>query len=137
YGGEIAGGDIATTLLPPQIPGRQEFDLYPAGPDNTGDLEAARAALAACGHPDGFETKMAFRSDRPAERAVAEALQQSLGRVGIRLELVPLPTGDYFSLYAGRPSYRDGEGLGLMTNGWQADWNDGFGFLSQIVDSRT
>ena len=23
-----------------------------------------------------------------------------------------------------------------MTNGWGADWNDGFGFLSQIVDSR-
>nr|BFE67234.1 hypothetical protein GCM10020092_005350 [Actinoplanes digitatis] len=26
--------------------------------------------------------------------------------------------------------------LGLVTNGWGADWNDGFGFLSQIVDSR-
>ena len=26
--------------------------------------------------------------------------------------------------------------LGLCTNGWGADWNDGFGFLSQIVDSR-
>ena len=26
--------------------------------------------------------------------------------------------------------------LGLATNGWGADWNDGFGFLSQIVDSR-
>jgi peptide/nickel transport system substrate-binding protein len=137
YGGELAGGDIATTLLPPQIPGYEAFDLYPAGPDNTGDLEAAQAALDACGQPDGFETKMAYRSDRPAERATAEALQQSLARVGIALTLEPLPTGDYFSLYAGRPSYRDGEGLGLMTNGWQADWNDGFGFLSQIVDSRT
>jgi peptide/nickel transport system substrate-binding protein len=26
--------------------------------------------------------------------------------------------------------------LGLVVNGWGADWNDGFGFLSQIVDSR-
>jgi peptide/nickel transport system substrate-binding protein len=137
YGGEFAGGDIATSLLPPQIPGYQEFDLYPSGPDGTGDVEAAQAALEACGQPDGFATKMAYRSDRPAEKATAEALQQSLGRVGIELTLEPLPTGDYFSLYAGRPSYRDGEGLGLMTNGWQADWNDGFGFLSQIVDSRT
>lgn len=137
YGGEFAGGDIATTLLPPQIPGYQQFDLYPAGPDNKGDLEKAREALAKCGHPDGFATKMAYRSDRPKEQATAESLQQSLARVGIELTLVPLPTGDYFSLYAGRPSYRDGNGLGLMTNGWQADWNDGFGFLSQIVDSRT
>jgi peptide/nickel transport system substrate-binding protein len=26
--------------------------------------------------------------------------------------------------------------LGLALNGWAADWPDGFGFLSQIVDSR-
>ncbi len=26
--------------------------------------------------------------------------------------------------------------LGLVVNGWGADWNDGFGFLSQITDSR-
>jgi peptide/nickel transport system substrate-binding protein len=136
YGGQY-GGDIATHVLPPQIPGYEEFDLYPAGPDNTGDLAAAEAALTACGQPDGFTTKMAYRSDRPAEQATAEALQQSLGRVGIQLELVGYPTSDYFSTYAGDPDFRDSEGLGLMTNGWGADWNDGFGFLSQIVDSRT
>jgi peptide/nickel transport system substrate-binding protein len=136
YGGQY-GGDIATSVLPPQIPGYQEIDLYPAGEDNTGDVEAAQAALDACGQPDGFQTKMAYRSDRPAEQQTAEAMQQSLGRVGIELELVGYPTGDYFSLYAGNPEFRDGEGLGMMTNGWGADWNDGFGFLSQIVDSRT
>ncbi len=26
--------------------------------------------------------------------------------------------------------------IGLATNSWGADWNDGFGFLSQIVDGR-
>jgi peptide/nickel transport system substrate-binding protein len=26
--------------------------------------------------------------------------------------------------------------LGLVVNGWGADWPDGYGFLSQIVDSR-
>ena len=35
FGGPFAGGDIATGLLPPQIPGFQKFDLYPAGADNT------------------------------------------------------------------------------------------------------
>ena len=39
YGGPLAGGDIATTLLPPQIPGYQKFDLYPAGADNKGDVD--------------------------------------------------------------------------------------------------
>jgi peptide/nickel transport system substrate-binding protein len=137
YGGEFAGGDIATTVLPPQIPGYEKYDLYPAGPDNKGDVDKAKEALAACGQPNGFATNMGYRADRPKEKATAESLQQSLNRVGIKLTLKPLPTGDYFSLYAGKPSYRDGQKLGLMTNGWQSDWNDGFGFLSQIVDSRT
>ena len=136
YGGQY-GGDIATSVLPPQIPGYQEIDPYPNGEDHTGDLDAAQAALEACGQPDGFAIKAAYRSDRPAEQQVAEALQQSLGRVGIELELVGYPTGDYFSTYAGDPEFRDSEGLGLMHNGWQSDWNDGFGFFSQIVDSRT
>src|ERR671911_2775743 len=29
YGGQIAGGDLATTILPPNVPGYQAFDLYP------------------------------------------------------------------------------------------------------------
>jgi hypothetical protein len=31
---------------------------------------------------------------------------------------------------------RQGQHLGLIITGWGADWPDGFGFLSQIVDSR-
>jgi peptide/nickel transport system substrate-binding protein len=136
YGGPLAGGDIATTLLPPVIPGYQKFDLYPAGADNTGDVTKAKEALTACGQPNGFETNMGYRAERPKEKATAESLQQSLGKVGIKLTLKPFPQGDYFSQYAGNPPYVKANKLGLVTNGWSADWNDGFGFLSQIVDSR-
>lgn len=136
FGGPLAGGKIATGLLPPQIPGQKPLDIYTAGKDNKGDLDKAKDALEKCGQPDGFSTNIAYRSERPKEKASAEGLQRSLKRVGINLTLKPYPTGDYFSLYAGKPSYRNGNNLGLMQNGWQADWNDGFGFLSQIVDSR-
>lgn len=136
YGGPEAGGEIATGLMPPQIPGFQKLDVYPAGADNKGDLDKAKAALQACGQPNGFETNIAYRAERPKEKATAEALQQSLSRVGIKLTLKPFPTGDYFALYAGLPSYRNSNNLGLVVNSWGADWNDGFGFLSQIVDGR-
>jgi peptide/nickel transport system substrate-binding protein len=136
YGGPFAGGDIATTILPPMIPGYEKFDLFPAGPDNKGDLDKAKQELKACGEPDGFSTNMAFRSDRPAEKATAEAFQQALARIGIKLSLKGYPSGDYFSSYAGNPPFVVKNDLGLATNGWGADWNDGFGFLSQIVDSR-
>jgi peptide/nickel transport system substrate-binding protein len=136
FGGEFSGGEIATTVLPPPIPGYQKFDLYPAGPDNTGDLAKAKEELAACGQPSGFETNIAYRTERPKEKATAESLQQALARVGIKLTLKPFPQGDYFAQYAGNPPYSRKNKLGLATNGWGADWNDGFGYLSQIVDSR-
>ncbi len=136
FGGEFAGGEIATTVLPPAIPGYQKFDLFPAGADNKGDVQKAKDALTACGQPTGFETHMAYRAERPKEKATAESLQQSLGRVGIKLTLDPYPQGDFFAQYAGNPPFARAHNLGLSSNGWGADWNDGFGFLSQIVDSR-
>jgi peptide/nickel transport system substrate-binding protein len=136
YGGQIAGGDIATTILPPSVPGHIDFDLYPSGPDHKGDLDAAKKSLEACGQPNGFQTNIAYRAERPKEKATAEAFQQALARVGIQLTLKPYPLGDYFAQYAGLPPYVVKNKLGLALNGWAADWPDGFGFLSQIVDSR-
>ncbi len=85
---------------------------------------------------DGFDTNIAYRAERPKEKATAEAFQQALDKVGIKVTLKPLPEGDYFSATCGNPSYVVKNNLGLCVNGWGADWNDGFGFLSQIVDSR-
>lgn len=136
YGGPVAGGDIATTLTPPSLPNHEKFDLYPSGADNKGDLDKAKSHLQACGQPNGFSTKMTFRADRPKEKAAAESVQQSLDRVGIKVELQGFPGGDYFSQFAGNPPFMKKGGFGLAANSWGADWNDGFGFLSQITDSR-
>ncbi len=135
-GGEFAGGAIATTVIPPLVPGYEQADAYPAGADNTGDLEKAKAALAACGQPNGFETSISYRNERPKEKAVAEALQQALARVGIKLNAKGFPQGGYFSQYAGLPPFARAQGLGLVVNGWQSDWNDPYAFLQQITDSR-
>lgn len=102
----------------------------------TGDEAKAKEALAACGKPDGFSTNYSYRSERPAEKAAAESLQQSLAKVGIKLTLKGFPQSDYFSLYAGKPAYARDNDLGLLANGWGADWPDGYGFLAQLVDSR-
>jgi peptide/nickel transport system substrate-binding protein len=136
YGGPFAGGDLATTILPPSIPGYQAFDLFPNGQDHKGDVDAAKKSLDACGQPNGFETNIGYRAERPKEKATAEAFQQALSRVGIKLTLRPYPQGDYFGQYCGLPPYVVKNKLGLCLNGWAADWPDGFGFLSQITDSR-
>jgi peptide/nickel transport system substrate-binding protein len=135
FGGPIAGGTVATNLMPPTIPGQVSFNDY-ATPDNKGDVAKAKAQLAQCGKPTGFSTNYAYRVERPHEKAVAESLQQSLGKVGIKLTLKPYPQTAYFAQYAGKPDYAQKNGLGLAANGWGADWPDGYGFLQQMTDSR-
>lgn len=135
-GGEVSGGQIATTVLPPQIPGYKQFDLYPPDEGGTSNVAKAKEHLKACGKPDGFETNIAYRNERDVEKASAESLQQALKKVGIKLSLKGYAQDDYFSQYAGHPGFAKKNNLGLVLNGWGADWNDGFGFLSQIVDSR-
>ena len=136
YGG-ATGGDIATSLMPPVIPGHKAMDLYGAKTNPTGDIAGAKAELVKCGQPNGFATNISYRAERPKEKATAESLQQSLGKVGIQLTIKAYPQGDYFKLYAGKPDFAKTNKLGIMVYGWGADWPDGFGFLSQIVDSRT
>jgi peptide/nickel transport system substrate-binding protein len=135
FGGSL-GGVIATSLLPPIIPGATKADPYNFLGNKSGDVAGAKAELQKCGHPTGFTVNMSYRAERPKEKNEAQALQQSLGKVGITLNLKPYPQGDYFKLYAGKPDFAKNNNLGLMANGWAADWPDGFGFLQQMVDSR-
>ncbi|MFI6826960.1 MULTISPECIES: ABC transporter substrate-binding protein [unclassified Kribbella] len=135
YGGPI-GGDIATNLMPPLVTGAQKFDDYGFLTDKNGNVDKAKDELKQCGQPNGFATNITYRADRPKEKAVAETLQQSLKRAGITLSTKPYPTGDYTKLYAGKPDFAKNNKLGLIVYSWGADWSDGFGFLSQIVDSR-
>ncbi|WP_054056184.1 ABC transporter substrate-binding protein [Alloactinosynnema sp. L-07] len=135
YGG-ATGGDIATSLMPPVIPGQKKIDLYEALTKPEGDVDKAKEALAKCGKPDGFSTAISYRAERPKEKATAEAMQQALGRVGIKLEIKPFPLADYTKLYVGKPDFAKANNIGLIIYGWGADWNDGFGFMQQIVDSR-
>ncbi len=137
YGGPYAGGAIASTVMPPNIVGFQKFDYYNALTQPTGDLTSAKNALKTCGHPNGFSTGIAYRSDRPKEVQAAQALQAALGKVGITLQLHGYPSGTYYTNFAGSPNYVHQHNLGIAMGGWAADWPDGYGFLDQISNGNT
>lgn len=126
-------GDIATTVLPPNITGYTKFDQYPT-PNNSGDDTKAKAELTACGQPNGFTIGLADRADRPNEVAAATAIQAALGKVGIKATISGYPSGKYFSDYAGAPAFVHAHNLGLMMMAWGADWPTGYGFLQQVVN---
>jgi peptide/nickel transport system substrate-binding protein len=136
WGGPVAGGAIASTIMPPVIVGYKSFDYYNALSQPNGDLSAAKAQLAACGQPNGFTTAMAYRSDNPQETAEATALQASLAAVGIKLTLKGFPSGPYYTNFAGDPAYMSSHNIGLAGGGWGADWPDGYGFLDELLNGN-
>jgi peptide/nickel transport system substrate-binding protein len=136
YGGPVAGGAIANTVMSPTVLGYKKFDLYEALTMPHGDLAKAKQELAACGQPNGFSTTMAYRADRPKEKATATAEQQALSRAGIKLTLQGYPSGKYFTNFAGVPNYVHQHNLGLDIGGWGPDWPDGYGELDELVNGN-
>jgi peptide/nickel transport system substrate-binding protein len=133
YGGDI-GGQLATSVMPPNINGRQPGTTFPVKAGDTGDATKAKADLQACGKPGGFSATMIFRSDRPKEQAVAQAVQQSLSKVGIHLTLKGMPSSGYTGSNAGSPDFMKKNNVAIATYGWAADWPTGYGYLEPLTD---
>jgi peptide/nickel transport system substrate-binding protein len=134
-GGEFAGGDIGTSILPPNIAGSDpNYDPYnrkqgKAQPDK------AKAALQACGKPNGFNVTIAARNNRAAEVKTAEALQASLKLVGINAKIDQYD-GAQDSSIGGSPDNVRKKGYGIIITGWGADYPTGAGYMQPIADSR-
>lgn len=133
-GGPVTGGGIATQLIPARFASHGEWERYGTGPDRRGDLPAARRELAAAGLPDGFEATIG--TQRGKFRLVADALAESVARVGIRLDVVELDVASYFSRGVGSPETIRRLGLALAVTDWGADFPTEYGFLAPLVDSR-
>ncbi|MFE9451243.1 ABC transporter substrate-binding protein [Streptomyces sp. NPDC006739] len=132
-GGPIRG-DIASTVLPPDITGYQKADAY-ATPGNKGDVAKAKEQLKACGQTT-INTNISARSDRQSEVDAATAIISSLKKVGINASLKQYPQGKYFTDYAGVPKFTEQQNIGIIMMQWGADWPSGYGFLQQILNSK-
>lgn len=133
-GGPIRG-QIANTVLPPDIPGHQDFNAFETK-DNKGDEAKAKDALKACGKGDGFNTVLSARTERATEVQAATSIQAALKKININAEIQQYPQGKYLTDNAGAPQFTQDHGIGLMMMQWGADWPTGYGFLQQIVDGR-
>ena len=136
YGGPIVGGAIASTVMPPTVVGYKSFDLYKALSQPSGDVTDAKAQLQICGHPSGFSTNIAYRTDRPTEVLAAQALQQALSQVGIKTQLQGYLSGKYYTNFAGSTAFVHSHNLGIDFGGWGPDWPDGYGFLDEISNGN-
>ena len=128
---EGAGTVVPTPLLLPQALAGEPAE---AGPER--DVEGARAALAACGLPDGFSTVLAV-PDAPASVLVAEAVAADLADVGIQVEVRRLDPATYYSTDVGKPAEVAAAGYGIVLATWTADFPTAASFLVPLVDGRS
>ncbi len=138
WGGPIAGGQIGSTIMPPNIMGYKSFDYYNALSQPTGDISAAKQQLAMCGHAErlhhrpGLPHRPGRRRSPPSPRC-----RPRWPRSGSRCTLKGFPAGSYYTDFAGAPAYVHSHDLGMAAGGWGADWPDGFGFLDSLVAGNT
>ncbi|MGW2277589.1 ABC transporter substrate-binding protein [Streptomyces sp. NPDC001770] len=132
-GGSIRG-DVASTVLPPDITGYEKADAY-ATDGGKGDAAKAKEHLKACGQ-EKITTSITARSDRQEEVDAATAIIASLKKVGIDASLKQYPSGKYFTDYAGVPAFNLKNNVGIIMMQWGADWPSGYGFLQQILNSK-
>ncbi|MCC8243120.1 ABC transporter substrate-binding protein [Saccharothrix luteola] len=121
---------ISTTILPTSVSGHTEYDLYPSK-DHAGDVDKAKRLLAEAGHADGFALTLDVRSNAVAQRQ-AEAVQQSLGRVGIEVGLNVIDVSTYYETIATPAVQHD-----AAITGWCPDWaSSASTFLPPLFDGR-
>ncbi|MFH8370090.1 ABC transporter substrate-binding protein [Streptomyces sp. NPDC018031] len=132
--GGATAGSRQGNLLPPTIPGSDDYDPFDL---TAGKSRIARAKeeLARCGRPNGFDTKLVVSNGRPKDVASAEALRQSLKAAGIKVEIEQADFATYIDI-VGSPSEVKDKGYGLIMAGWVSDFPQGSGFLQPLADGR-
>ena len=93
-GGAKIGGELATTLITPGIPGYQSYDKYPAGP--TGDPAKAKSLLSQAGHASGLSLTLLTQNDS-IHLAEAQAVQSGLTAAGINVRLKPEDSDSFYA----------------------------------------
>jgi peptide/nickel transport system substrate-binding protein/oligopeptide transport system substrate-binding protein len=116
-------GVRAAGVIPPGITGydstRAPYRFDPA---------AARRLLAEAGYPDGFSLQL-WRTQRSELARIAQAVQQALGAVGVKVEIVERDAS------SARAAVRKGQ-ADLFLADWYADYPDPENFTYPLFHSR-
>ncbi|SNU01918.1 peptide/nickel transport system substrate-binding protein [Ruaniaceae bacterium KH17] len=119
--------DIAYGMLPPQMAGRIDFNDFATDGDN-GDPEKAKELLAEAGLANGFELSLDMRTT-PKTQAQAEAIQESLAKAGITVNLNVIDTSTYWQTIGTTSQQTD-----AALAGWCPDWASGETFLPPLFE---
>ncbi|MET9346084.1 ABC transporter substrate-binding protein [Streptomyces termitum] len=125
--GGPALNDPATAAMPGSLfeGGKQPDTL---GIPLSGDVEKAKELLKEAGKPDGFATSITVSTN---DKGIAEAVQQSLGRVGIKVTIETVDPSAFYDTIGDTRNRTD-----LVYTGWCPDYPSGSTFLPFVFDGR-
>jgi peptide/nickel transport system substrate-binding protein len=114
---------IATSLLGAGIPAEDHHVApvhpeYAALPKYGRDIAQAKQLLAQAGYPNGFEIDMVTRPDPIWELNTVQALAEQFKDIGVKVNIKPLPSAQYWEVWTKVPFSLTGWGhrpLGVMT----------------------
>jgi peptide/nickel transport system substrate-binding protein len=128
-GGKYAG-DLADGVIKPNLPsaygpsGLWDTVLGEKVPDS-GNPELAKKLIEASGEP--MPTLTYQYGKDPDTDKVAAALQTSLAKAGIKVNLEPLPSGDYYGIVLDKSKEKE-----LAASGWGWDWPNGSTIIPEL-----
>lgn len=126
-GGPNAAGDPATTILAPGIAGYKNYNAY-AGPE--GDVAKAKQLLAEAGYPDGF-TATLQTTTTPKGAAQAQAFQDSMKKVGVKINIAAIDASVYYSTIGDIKKEPE-----FVIAAWGPDWPSASTVIPPLFDGR-
>jgi peptide/nickel transport system substrate-binding protein len=116
-------------LMPPGIPGREEYNPVEGHGDFETDSEKAKQLLADSGN-EGFEIKFLFRTDLDTDVAGKDVLVKALEKAGFTATPVPTTVANYS---ADRDNPKGP--VNIRSYGWCSDWPSGATWIPPIFQS--
>lgn len=116
-----------TTILPPGIPGRVEFDALGNAGEGNGDPEAAMAILEE-ENAVGTELSFYFQTDVPESVSSSEVAEQGLEEAGFEVERIPTTSEEI------REQFDNPDApINMRGSGWCSDWPSGASWFPAIM----
>ncbi|NKZ05504.1 ABC transporter substrate-binding protein [Actinomadura latina] len=121
-------GDLAGSYLPPAMTGGQAQDVFHTPP--TGDPAKAKQLLAAAGKAGGLSINLTTTSTEQG-KAEAEAVQQGLARVGVKVRINSVAKSVYYDTIGDIKKEDE-----MVFYGWCADYPSASSFIPPIFNGR-
>lgn len=115
----LGGKEVNTPLshvLPENIDGSKDFDLYPHS------TSKAKQLFQEAGVKSGTTIKLLYRNESEGSTKSFQTIQQDLSKVGLKVVGVSASNADFYTKYLQDPSKAKSGVWDLSLGGWGSDW---------------